>query len=97
MSTYLEELSLSEAEEVKRTIRDLFRQTCILQTKYDPATLTPRDNPRYQTCAKHRAFIEDYVSVLGCELTHDPQEHIFRLAGKEPQWSVCPSLQRCWC
>ncbi len=42
MSTYLEELSLSEAEEVKRTIRDLFRQTCILQTKYDPATLTPR-------------------------------------------------------
>ena len=31
MSTYLEELSLSEAEEVKRTIRDLFRQTCIPQ------------------------------------------------------------------
>ena len=82
MSTYLEELSLSEAEEVKRTIRDLFRQTCILQTKYDPATLTPRDNPRYQTCAKHRAFIEDYVSVLGCELIHDPQERIFRLAGE---------------
>ena len=82
MSTYLEELSLSEAEEVKRTIRDLFRQTCILQTKYDPATLTPRDNPRYQTCAKHRAFIEDYVSVLGCELIHDPQEHIFRLTGE---------------
>ena len=82
MSTYLEELSLSEAEEVKRTIRDLFRQTCILQTKYDPATLTPRDNPRYQTCAKHRTFIEDYVSVLGCELTHDPQEHIFRLTGE---------------
>lgn len=82
MSTYLEELSLSEAEEVKRTIRDLFRQTCILQTKYDPATLTPRDNPRYQTCAKHRTFIEDYVSVLGCELIHDPQEHIFRLTGE---------------
>ena len=82
MSTYLEELSLSEAEEVKRTIRDLFRQTCILQTKYDPATLTPRDNPRYQTCAKHRTFIEDYVSILGCELTHDPQEHIFRLTGE---------------
>ena len=44
--------------------------------------MTPRDNPRYQTCAKHRAFIEDYVSVLGCELIHDPQERIFRLAGE---------------
>ena len=44
--------------------------------------MTPRDNSRYQTCAKHRAFIEDYVSVLGCELTHDPQEHIYRLQGE---------------
>ncbi|MBR5508774.1 MAG: DUF4194 domain-containing protein [Lachnospiraceae bacterium] len=82
MVTYLEELSLTEAENVKKTIRDLFRQTCILQVKYDPATLTPRDNPRYQTCMKHKAFIEDYLSVLGCELKHDPQEHIFRLEGE---------------
>ena len=26
-------------------------------------------------------FIEDYLSVLGCELTHDAQEHIFCLTG----------------
>lgn len=82
MAAYLEELSLTEAENVKKTIRDLFRQTCILQVKYDPATLIPKDNPRYQTCMKHRAFIEDYLSVLGCELKHDPQEHIFRLEGE---------------
>ena len=82
MVTYLEELPLTEAENVKKTIRDLLRQTCILQVKYDPATLTPRDNPRYQTCMKHKAFIEDYLSVLGCELKHDPQEHIFRLEGE---------------
>lgn len=82
MAAYLEELSLTEADNVKKTIRDLFRQTCILQVKYDPATLIPKDNPRYQTCMKHRAFIEDYLSVLGCELTHDPQEHIFRLEGE---------------
>lgn len=82
MAAYLEELSLTEADNVKKTIRDLFRQTCILQVKYDPATLIPKDNPRYQTCMKHRAFIEDYLSVLGCELRHDPQEHIFRLEGE---------------
>ena len=50
--------------------------------KYDPVTLTPRDNPQYEICARHRNFIEDYVSVLGCELIHDAQEHIFRLAGE---------------
>lgn len=82
MVAYLEELSVTEAENVKKTIRDLFRQTCILQVKYDPATLIPRDNPRYQTCMKHKAFIEDYLAVLGCELKHDPQEHIFRLEGE---------------
>lgn len=82
MVTYLEELSSTEAESVKKTIRDLFRQTCILQMKYDPVTLIAKDNPRYQTCMKHKAFIEDYLSVLGCELRHDPQEHIFRLEGE---------------
>lgn len=82
MTSYLEELSMTEADNVKRTIRDLFRQTCILQVKYDPATLIRRDNPRYETCVRHRAFIEQYLSVLGCELTHDPQEHIFRLTGE---------------
>lgn len=82
MFTYLEEISVTEAEQIKKTIQSLFRQTCILQVKYDPATLTPRDNPQYTICTRHRNFIEDYVSVLGCELTHDPQEHIYRLAGE---------------
>ena len=82
MVSYLEELTVTEAENLKKTIRDLFRQTCILQVKYDPATLTPRDNPRYEICMRHRGFIEDYLSVLGCELKHDPQEHIFRLEGE---------------
>ena len=79
---YLEELSVTEAENLKRTITKLFRQTCIIQMKYDPVTLTPRDNPDYELCARHKGFIEDYLSVLGCEMVHDPQEHIFRLKGE---------------
>jgi hypothetical protein len=31
---------------------------------------------------RHKAFIEDYLSVLDCELKHDPQEHIFWLEGE---------------
>ncbi len=38
MFSYLEGLSPAEAENVKKTIQDLFRQTCILQVKYDPVT-----------------------------------------------------------
>lgn len=82
MVNYMEELSVTEAENLKKTISALFRQTCILQVKYDPVTLTPRDNLHYEICVRHRKFIEDYLAVLGCELVHDPQEHIFRLTGE---------------
>lgn len=82
MFKYMEELSLTEAENLRKTISNLFKQTCILQVKYDPVTLTPRDNIYYEMCVRHKNFIEDYLMVLGCELTHDPQEHIFRLTGE---------------
>lgn len=82
MFKYMEELSLTETENLRKTISNLFKQTCILQVKYDPVTLTPRDNIYYEMCARHKKFIEDYLMVLGCELTHDPQEHIFRLTGE---------------
>lgn len=81
MFEYMEELSVTETENLRKTISNLFRQTCILQVKYDPATLTPRDNIYYEMCVRHKKFIEDYLEVLGCELLHDPQEHIFRLGG----------------
>lgn len=78
----METVSPSEAENIRKTIQDLFRQTCILQVKCDPVTLIQRDNPRYQICSRHREFIADYLSVLDCELIHDPQEHIFRITGE---------------
>lgn len=81
MFEYIENVSPNEAENIRKTIQDLFRQTCILQVKCDPVTLIQRDNPRYQVCSRHREFITDYLSVLDCELIHDPQEHIFRIAG----------------
>ncbi len=82
MDNYMESLSTTEAENLKHTIAALFRQTCILQEKVDPVTLTPRDNLHYEMCVRHRQFIEDYLSILGLELTHDPQERVFRLEGE---------------
>ena len=81
MFSYLEERTPAEVEAIRRTIQELLRQTCILQVKYDPVTLTARDNGRYQGCLKHREFIADYLSVMGCELVHDPQDHLFRITG----------------
>ena len=57
MFKYMEELSVTEAENLRKTISNLFRQTCILQVKYDPVTLTPRDNIYYEMCVRHKKFI----------------------------------------
>ena len=35
MLKYMEELSQSEAAAIKKTIQELFKQTCILQVKYE--------------------------------------------------------------
>ena len=81
MLEYMGQVSPKEAEDIRKTIQDLFRQTCILQVKCDPVTLIQKDNPRYQVCLRHREFISDYLSVLDCELIHDPQEKLLRIAG----------------
>ena len=82
MVEYMEALTVTEAEGLKKTIRELFRQTCIIQLRYDPVTLAARDNPSYGICRRHQKFIEEYVSVLGCELRYDPQECVYRIAGE---------------
>ncbi|MEG0962382.1 MAG: DUF4194 domain-containing protein [Lachnospiraceae bacterium] len=82
MFHYIEELSVTEAGELKKTIKDLLKQTCILQVKCDPVTLVQHNNPRYKICLDHREFIEDYLQVFDCELYFDSQEHIFRIIGE---------------
>ena len=42
MVNYMEELSVTEADNLKKTIAALFRQTCILQMKYDPDNTCPK-------------------------------------------------------
>lgn len=81
MIEYMNNLSLAEQDSLKKVIQDLFRQTCILKVKYDPETLVAKDNPKYHVCNRHREFIGDYLQILGCELLHDSQDHIFRIVG----------------
>lgn len=81
MIDYLENLPITEAEKLRKTISSLFRQTCILQEKYDPVTLVPSDNEQYEICNRHKDFIESYLAIMGCEMVHDSQEHVFRLVG----------------
>ena len=81
MIEYVNSLTPQEAEELKRTIRDLMRQSCIIETKYDTDRDCLKDNPRYRVCMRHREFLTDYFDIMGCTLVFDPQDHFFRLSG----------------
>ena len=81
MIEYMNSLTPQEAEELKKTIRDLMRQSCIIETKYDTDRDCLKDNPRYRICMRHREFLTDYFDVMGCALVYDPQDHFFRLTG----------------
>lgn len=82
MLEYAQNLPPQEAEELKRAIRDLMRQSCILETKYDASRGILKDNPRYRLCQKHRDFLIDYFDTMGAVLNYDPQDHFFRLTGE---------------
>ena len=58
MIEYVNSLTPQEAEELKRTIRDLMRQSCIIETKYDTDRDCLKDNPRY------RVRSEEHTSEL---------------------------------
>ena len=44
MFEYLESISITEGEQIKKTIQALFRQTCILQVKYPVSFFKPSVN-----------------------------------------------------
>lgn len=57
MFEYLESISITEGEQIKKTIQALFRQTCILQVKYDPGQhLCRKIMYRYEICVRHRLY-----------------------------------------
>jgi len=82
MLDYMEQLSVTEVEALKQAILVLFRQTCVIQIKYNAATLVPKDNPLYGVIQYHYNFIRDYLEVIGCELNYDIQEKLYWISGE---------------
>lgn len=63
MFEYMENVSPNEAENIRKTIQDLLRQTCILQMKCDPVTLIQRDTPT-TTVVEKIAFLMRIWSAI---------------------------------
>ncbi len=68
MIDYYEELTQEEQEALTEVIQILFRQTYLLERKYDRRSGRMQYVKEYRTCSKHVEFLRRYFAVAGIEL-----------------------------
>ena len=86
MIDYFESLMPDEQEEVTDVIKKLYRQTFILERKYDRRQGRLVYEKEYRTCYQHIEFIKAYFKVAGIELMENAHLGIIYIQG-EPLYS----------
>lgn len=71
MIDYIEQLSDEEKEQITEVIRLLYRQTFILERKYDRRAEKWQYSREYKICAMHMEFLKEYFQVAGIELVEN--------------------------
>ena len=68
MIEYYDQLPLEEQEAITEVIQLLYRQTFLLEKKYDKRTGRFQWVNEYKTCAKHLDFLKKYFEISGINL-----------------------------
>ena len=71
MIDYIEQLSDEEREQITEVIRLLYRQTFILERKYDRRAERWQYSGEYKICVQHMEFLKAYFQVAGIELVEN--------------------------
>lgn len=73
MLEYFEQLPAEEQERISEVIGLLYRQTFILERRYDKKAGRLVSNRDYYTCAKHMEFLKAYLAVAGVTLQENTE------------------------
>ncbi len=68
MIDYFEQLTPEEQEEITEVIQTFYRQTYILERKYDKKNKRMQYVKEYRILSKHKEFLKKYFAVAGIEL-----------------------------
>ena len=82
MIEYYDQLMQEEREELKVAIQLLYRQTFILERKYDRRASRMQINKDFRICNKHLEFIREYFAIMGIEVREVSQEGVIYLQGE---------------
>lgn len=82
MIEYYDQLLQEEKEELKEAIQLLYKQTFILERKFDKRAGRMQINRDFRACNKHLEFIREYFDIMGIEVREDSQDGIIYIQGE---------------
>lgn len=92
MIGYFDELLPEEQAELTDIIRLLYRQTFILERKYDRKTGRYQYNKDFRVCNKHLEFIREYLKIAGIEVRESSQLGVIYMQGEGVVGDKLPRL-----
>ena len=92
MIEYYDNLTPEEQEEVSGAIQLLYRQTFVLERKYDRRTGRMQFNKEFRACSKHLAFIRRYFEISGITVQENSRTGIIYLQGETLLGDKLPKL-----
>lgn len=92
MIKYFEELMQEEQDQITDVIQMLFRQTYLLERKYDKRSGRMQYTNEYRICEKHKEFLKKYFSVAGIELKQNIHMGVLYLQNEQLWGEKLPRL-----
>lgn len=92
MINYYEELPVEEQRRVTECISQLYRQTFLLERRYDRKTKRYQINKDYYQCGKHLEFIKAYFAIMDIEVLENSQIGVIYIRGEQVVGEKLPKL-----
>jgi hypothetical protein len=92
MIDYFENLAQEEQQKVKESIQLLYRQTFILEQKYDRKSKRYQMNREFYQCSKYLEFIRAYFSIMDIEVMENSHMGVIYLRGEQVMGEKLPKL-----
>lgn len=92
MLAYLKELSTKEQDEIRELLNKLYRQTFILERRYDRRQGRMVINKEYYFCEKHMDFLKEYLDAAGIEIYENSELGAIYIQGEPLLGERLPKL-----
>lgn len=92
MIEYYELLPQEEQLQITQTIQQLFRQTFLLERKYDRRSGRFQNSLEFRVCNKHLEFIREYFAVSGITVSENSQMGVIYIQGENLLGDKLPKL-----